>query len=133
MISIHHRPDQIGGRCPMLKRLRCTTLTFPMNDAHSCILLRWPIAACPHDGRECLIHGSLFRRRHCIPLLRRRHQEVVCSRGAARARECMHDARQQHSSMTRLLGHCPVSASLEHLHSEIQSHHFSESEWWHIN
>jgi len=30
MISIHHRPDQIGGRCPMLKRLRCTTLTFPM-------------------------------------------------------------------------------------------------------
>ena len=40
MISIHHRPDQIGGRCPMLKRLRCTTLTSLMLVHISCALLR---------------------------------------------------------------------------------------------
>ena len=27
MIVVHHRPDQIGGNCPMLRLLRCTTLT----------------------------------------------------------------------------------------------------------
>ena len=42
MISIHHRPDQIGGRCPMLTQLRCTTLTSLMlMHTHLCSHADW--------------------------------------------------------------------------------------------
>ena len=27
MSFIHHRPDQIGGKCPHAEAMRCTTLT----------------------------------------------------------------------------------------------------------